>query len=534
MSIRGGSERSCTSTRLEGHVHGLAPRRRWGAMLRVLFVLLPAAVADAVPPDALDPLGYPSSVDASGSDTSPADFAPDDGDRPPLVSRDSEHRRADEPQVPGGLDPWRFPPMAHDPGGLLTWFEEPQPASPCDRDLVDPAWMGPGELAFHRSRHRCRCGRDHTRVFRSEILGRLWVDADYLLWATSAVGLPALATSSPSGTSLTDVGVLGRPGTRVAFGAGDADGPMRSGGRITAGYWWEPSQQRGVEAGWFGLTSATDAVNLESAGGSPWLARPYRDASTGMEAAVVVPPPGIIPSDLSLLEQSISARQTAAFSGVDVLYRHAIASERLHRRYLVGGWRFFMLEDSLSITQEAVVTGASGDPSEQSISASDSFRSLSLFNGGEFGVVERWWRGRMSLEVLGKVALGASSVSTTIDGMTAVTDTDSAGTVVTDSFRGGLLAQPTNIGYFKESLFAAAGEFGVAADYALWSQCRLSLGYTLIWWTTVGRAADQVDRTVNTSQLGGGSLVGPADPGFHPRTTDFWAQGITLGLEYQF
>jgi hypothetical protein len=500
----------------------------------MVLTTLPSRALWAASPEALDPLGYPSSIGDETAAPPPLETEGRDSP-PPAVSRESERRRADEPQVPGGLDAWRFPPMAHDPGGLLTWFQEPQPASPCDRDLVDPAWMGPGELAFHRSRHRCRCGRDHTRAFRSEFLGRLWVDAEYLLWATSAVGLPALATASPAGTDPGDVGVLGAPDTRIAFGNGEADGPMRSGGRITAGYWWEPSQQRGIEAGWFGLTNATESTRLATEGGSPWLARPYRDATDGLQAAVVVPPPGTIPDDVSLLEQTIVARQTAAFSGVDVLYRHAIASERFHRRYLVGGWRFFMLEDKLTVSQEAVIsTGSPGGLPTETLSASDSFRSLSLFNGAEFGLVERWWRGRTSLEVVGRVALGGSTISTTIDGGTVVSETTGEGTVVTDSFDGGLLALPTNIGYDKQSLFAAAGEFGIAADYALWSQCRLSLGYTLIWLTTVGRAADQVDSTINPSQLGGGSLDGPADPSFRLRTSDFWAQGVTIGLEYQF
>ena len=166
------------------------------------------------------------------------------------------------------------------------------------------------------------------------------------------------------------------------------------------------------------------------------------------------------------------------------------------------------------------------------------FRSLTQFNGGEFGIVERWWRERASLQVIGTVALGASGIGTSIGGGTIGTETTgtpgAATTVVTSRTRGGLLAQPTNIGSYDTSLFAAAGEVGVAADYALWSQCRLSVGYTFLWLSTVGRAAGQVDTTVNPTQLGGGTLVGPARPAFQLDTTGFWAQGVSLGLDYQF
>ena len=129
------------------------------------------ACSAAIGADTPDPLGYPASVGETVRDTGAVKDAPHPDPAPQVpVARGSDVRRADEPQVPGGLDPWRIPDFATDPGGLLTWFQEPMPASPCDLDLVDPAWTGPGELAYHQSSRRCRCARDHTRAFRSELL----------------------------------------------------------------------------------------------------------------------------------------------------------------------------------------------------------------------------------------------------------------------------------------------------------------------------------------------------------------------------
>ena len=175
-------------------------------------------------PEARNPLGYPESI----------------GDGPTVLP--SFPKRADEPQVPGGLDPYRAPEHAHDPDGLLAWFQEPFPASPCDRNVVDPAWMGPGEYAYHKSDGRCWCTRDHTRMFRMNYMGRLWIAPELLLWSTSGNFLPALVTSSPAGTPAAQAGVIGQPGTSILFGNDWMPGTFRPGGRITVGYWLDPAQ----------------------------------------------------------------------------------------------------------------------------------------------------------------------------------------------------------------------------------------------------------------------------------------------------
>ena len=116
--------------------------------------------------------------------------------------------------------------------------------------------------------------------------------------------------------------------------------------------------------------------------------------------------------------------------------------EDFHRRYWAGGFRYLMLEDQLAVNlSSSVSTGAT---SFDTYTASDSFRTLNQFYGGEFGMIEKWWRDRWSLQVLGKVALGATTVSTRINGVTTETATTSAGTTTTGTYPGGVLAQPTN------------------------------------------------------------------------------------------
>ena len=476
-----------------------------------------------------EPLGYPFSVD------DPADtIAEEEAGSiwPPA-------KRADDLQVPAGFDPARSTGFSENPKELLSWFKEPAPASCCDRNIVDRLWMGPGELAYHKAPNHKPCTRDHTRVFRTEFPGRLWFSTEYLIWATTGQAIPPLITSSPL-VPITNagIGVLGQPTTSTLFGGTSFDGPMRSGARLTAGFWFTPQEDRGIEASWFGLAITKKSFDLSTTGGNPYLARPYIDAITGQPAAVVIPEPGLQPGPTgqptpTLLDQTADAALRSQFGSVNVLYRYnTTKGEDFHRRYWAGGFRYLMLEDQLAVNlSSSVSTGAT---SFDTYIASDSFRTLNQFYGGEFGMIEKWWRDRWSLQVLGKVALGATTVSTRINGVTTETATTNAGTTTTGTFPGGVLAQPTNPGN-EQSLFAAAGEFGVTADYAIWSQFRLSVGYSLIYWTTVGRVTDQIDPSVNPQQFGGGAITsGPSEPSFNLWTTGFLAQGVNVGLEYQF
>ena len=497
----------------------------WCAGVLLNMRTLPAEIGLTSQPE---PLGYPGSLD------DPADA---------LAEKKSGSiwappKRVDDLQVPAGFDPVRSNGFSENPRDLLTCFKEPAPASHCDRNIVDRHWMGPGELAYHKAPNHKPCTRDHTRVFRTEFPGRLWFSTEYLVWATTGQAVPPLVTSSLAGTPEANIGVVGLPTTRVLFGGTNFEGPMRSGARLTAGFWFTPRQERGIEASWFGLAIAKESFGLSTNGGTSYLARPYIDATNPpQQTAVIVPLPAppAFPGDPTLLDQAVEASLQSQFGSVDVLYKaNKTQGEDFHRRYLVGGFRYLMLEDRLAVNMtSSVSTTTPGGLPINSSTVSDSFRTLNQFYGGEFGMVEKWWRDRWSLQVLGKVALGATTVTTRINGSTTTTETTGTGTTTTGTYPGGVLAQPTNPGN-EQSLFAAAGEFGVTADYAIWSQFRLSVGYSLIYWTTVGRVTDQIDPSVNPTQFGGGTLAGTPEPSFNLSTTGFWAQGINAGLEYQF
>jgi hypothetical protein len=98
----------------------------------------------------------------------------------------------------------------------------------------------------------------------------------------------------------------------------------------------------------------------------------------------------------------------------------------------------------------------------------------------------------------------------------------------------GLLAQSTNIGTHREDKFSGLGELRITARRRFSRSLSATLGYTLLYWSDVFRAGEQIDPSINTTQVPPGDLDGEPAPFVLSRRTGFWAQGFNLGLEYRY
>ena len=131
---------------------------------------------------------------------------------------------------------------------------------------------------------------------------------------------PHLSQRVLAGTPEPQIGVVGLPTTRVLFGGTNFEGPMRSGARLTAGFWFTPQQERGIEASWFGLAIAKEAFSVSTNGGTSYLARPYIDATTSQQSSVVILPSTTSPTfptgDPTLLDQAVDASIQSQFGSV--------------------------------------------------------------------------------------------------------------------------------------------------------------------------------------------------------------------------
>ncbi len=100
---------------------------------------------------------------------------------------------------------------------------------------------------------------------------------------------------------------------------------------------------------------------------------------------------------------------------------------------------------------------------------------------------------------------------------------------------------PSNIGSYTKNSFVFVPEVEIKLNYHLTRNFDLSIGYSLLFFTDVALAADQMDMsrqdtpTVNASQLLGGGAGVPGNPLFsNVRDTTYWVQGLTLGGTLKF
>jgi hypothetical protein len=168
----------------------------------------------------------------------------------------------------------------------------------------------------------------------------------------------------------------------------------------------------------------------------------------------------------------------------------------------------------------------------------DSFATRNQFYGGQLGAVVEVRRGPWIVDLTGKIALGATHEVINIDGNQLVVP--NAGPRSTSS--GGLLALPNaNIGHHARNEFAFVPEGGINLAYQLSDHVRARVGYTFLYWSNVVRPGDQIDVRLAENKIPNFVLLQPAalraapvtvpNPVVPFKSSDFWAQGLNVGLE---
>lgn len=384
-------------------------------------------------------------------------------------------------------------------------------------------------------------GADWTRRTTT----RVYFTADYLLWMLKGDRVPALLTTGPVDPTQAYPGSLGRPGTTVLIGDGTLDNRARSGVRGNFGVWCDDEHTFAAELGFFSLPNRGKTQSVSSNAVS-LLARPFfRINSTGQVNGQPLPPgeavelaafPGLSTGTVSVSTQS-------EFFGIEPNLRWCLCQGCFcngpgYRVQALAGLRFMRLEEELSILENLNVNAnvLANMPNGGRAFVFDRFHTRNDFFGGQVGLDAELQWGRWTLGLQGKLALGGTRQIIDIQGSQLLIDN----ALGARTFTGGLLALPSNIGHYSSNQFSVVPEVGLKVGYDINAHLRVTAGYSALYWTNVVRPGDQIDRNLdvttipNFSTLPGETPAGQNRPRPVQQTSDFWAQGLSVGLEIRY
>jgi hypothetical protein len=352
----------------------------------------------------------------------------------------------------------------------------------------------------------------------------VWANTEYLLWWVRNASLPApLVTAGSAADS--NPGALGQPGTRLLFGNQDLDYGTFSGGRLMVGAWLNAKRTVGIEGGAFLLEQRSVGFLAGSdAAGSPLLAFPFTSPLTGGPDTLLISDPRVA----NLLTGGVAVSSATRLWGGEINGGVSVARKERFSLGILGGFRYLDLEEDLRIFNPTAI------PNSNLVQLlTDQFDTRNQFYGGQLGGWVGVRQGRLSVDVTGKCALGSTHRVLGIAGQVVEVPTGGNPAVLP----GGMYAQTTNIGRYEHDQFSVVPQAQVRVAFDLCRNLQVYAGYNFLYWTNVIRPGDQVDPVVNLSQseaFGPGTLTGPPRPGVPFNKSDFWAHGVSFGIELRF
>ena len=279
----------------------------------------------------------------------------------------------------------------------------------------------------------------------------------------------------------------------------------------------------GIEASYLQLGRKTDYFNANGVS-VPILARPFFNVDTGQQDSQIVNYPG-------LQSGSFESESSTQLLVAEFLVRKNLNHQPGFDFNVVAGYRYQQLEDHLGVSDTLSFSGTqSAFPAGSVVQQADLFDTRNVFQGGEVGASGTLRFQRWTIDTSLKFAVGQTHSRVTIAGITTTSIPGQA----TTSASGGLLALPSNIGAYSSDQFSVVPELGVTLGFDISTQLRATLGYDFVYWNNVARPGDQIDVNIDPRQLPPPAVTNATRPEFLLHTSDYWAQGLNLGLDFRF
>lgn len=386
---------------------------------------------------------------------------------------------------------------------------------------------------------------------------RFFVRGEYLSWYVKSAGTPVLLTTSTTQVPFTvngngnvvvrldqldAIGAIGQPGTVVLLSGDDLDRQYRPGARFSAGWWFDPCSVHGIDASAFftGRRTSNYTVNTDNV---PDLYRPFFAPNTGIPSLNNLP--GQFREIVGIrnigINGQFNATNSSFFWGADVNYRRNIWCGCTGRVDAFAGFRYLNLDESLTLTEAInvsrtiIVQNAAGQNIGQlnagtTIAVRDRFATDNDFHGGQLGLDIALRRNRWTLDVRPAIAMGVTHQRVCVEG-SFVQSSPPVNSV------GGLLALNSNIGCRGNDEFSVVPQITTRVGYQVTERFKAFVGYDFLYWTNVVRPGDQIDTVLDTTRIPGGPGGNPINairPAPLINSSDFWAQGLSVGAEYRW
>lgn len=373
---------------------------------------------------------------------------------------------------------------------------------------------------------------DGTQGTKEGAGSKIYLSGDWLLWQTSKfpVGVPLVTAGTASG-----LGVIGQQGTTLLFGDQRLSVGTANGFRIMGGGWLTQDGWLRAELGGFFLQPQGTGFAASSNGvtGPTVLAQPFLNANTGTESSLVLAAPG-------LATGSVLVSASSQLSGAEAnLYHDFVRNDRVMASFLLGV-RYLNLSESLTtmdtINPQTLVpfgntTASPGD----TILVGDRFETHNNFLGPQFGGRLRYQWGILSADLVGKIGLGTTHASVGVIGNSTLLSPGVANQV----YPGGLYALPSNGNGAANSRFAFVPEVGGNIGIQLLPGISVRVGYTFLYWSSVARAGQQINRNLDPNQIPASEFYSQTlvtgQPVFSGVTHgSYFAEGLNVGLEFRY
>jgi hypothetical protein len=340
----------------------------------------------------------------------------------------------------------------------------------------------------------------------------VWAKFDLLLWWRQGRDFPALVTTDPTTEASTTAGVL--PDAQILFGGQRVGTDLQAGGRADIGFFFDPRQCSGIGVRVFGLGRDASSFTVAS-NDVPVLAVPFVDFDTGNNDALLVAFPG-------LRSGSVNVSGSSSVFSNDVYWRCLLCRDCYTRLDFITGWNYSRVADEVNINTRTEVLSDPTIATGTVLTTRDQFTAHNDFNGGILGLL--WERncGCWQTSVLARMSLGNMHQTMIIAGSgEARLDGDVEPTT-------GFFARERNTGRSSRNEFTAITEFGANLAYRFAPCTQFTVGYSFLYWNDILTAAKGIDTQIGTNQ------DGTTRPQFDFRHSDFWVQGINLGLTREF